>query len=63
MEVAESEIKQVVHAAHDSARTSLSKLAYCKIFLHAAKYPYGPVAGFVIGRKIADNKVCTLIIC
>jgi hypothetical protein len=50
-------VHKVAHT--ESNGSNLSQLAYSKIFMHAAKYPYGPVAGFVIGKK-TGNKVCLL---
>ena len=54
---ADSTLHHVAHGNREAARTTLSKLCYSKIFLHAAKYPFGPVAGFIIGKRVADNKV------
>jgi hypothetical protein len=36
---------------------TLSKIAYTKIILHASKYPYYPVYGFVIGNVNEDTSV------
>lgn len=56
---ADSTLHHVTHGSQEAARTTLSKLCYSKIFLHAAKYPFGPVAGFIVGKRVADNKVVT----
>lgn len=35
----------------------VNKLAYCKLFLHLAKYPHSSCNGVLLSRKINNNKI------
>ncbi len=40
----------------------MSKLAYCKIILHLAKYPYSACNGLLLSKKQNENKNCLKLI-
>lgn len=41
--------------------TDVQKLAYCKIVLHAIKYPHCNVRGVLIGRVKGENAAITVV--
>ncbi|XP_033626920.1 ER membrane protein complex subunit 8-like [Asterias rubens] len=47
------------------AETTLSNRAYCKLIMHAAKYPHASVNGVLLAekRKLKENKILRFVDC